>query len=217
MRKTILYVWIYYTVCNLENCWKSLSIKISIISFNTQYTWLAAHLKTTDLYVMWNADPEYVYLIKTKASTSDTCFLPFIYFPTISAIPLVCIMASIPWFLPYEAISIPYLPTFHVVASLAPWIGSILYHLFMNHEKGYSVYEAVLTIDLLGIWTTQTTGKRKKRNNIGFIYLLAEADYWTIKVHLMDGGKTSLLKSIHVNTTRKKSIYWGWGKEHFIL
>ena len=71
-------------------------------------------------------------------------------------------MASIPWFLPYEAISIPYLPTFHVVASLAPWIGSILYHLFMNHEKGYSVYEAVLTIDLLGIWTTQTTGKRKK-------------------------------------------------------
>jgi len=28
----------------------------------------------------------------------------------------------------------------------------------MNHEKGYSVYEAILTIDLLGIWTTQTTG-----------------------------------------------------------
>ena len=100
--------------------------------------------------------------MKTKASTSETCFLAFIYFQTISAIPLVCIMASIPWFLPYEAISIPYLPTFHVVASLAPWIGSILYHLFMNHEKGYSVYEAVLTIDLLGIWTTQTTGKGKK-------------------------------------------------------
>lgn len=74
------------------------------------------------------------------------------------AIPLVCIMASIPWFLPYESITIPYLPTFHVVASLAPWVGSILYHLFMNHEKGYSVYEAVLTIDLIGIWTTQTTG-----------------------------------------------------------
>lgn len=28
----------------------------------------------------------------------------------------------------------------------------------MNHEKGFTVYEAVLTIDLLGIWTTQTTG-----------------------------------------------------------
>ena len=80
----------------------------------------------------------------------------------ISAIPFICILASIPWLLPYEAISIPYLPTFHVIASLAPWMGSIVYHLFMNHEKGYSVYEAVLTIDLLGIWTTQTTGKWEK-------------------------------------------------------
>ena len=75
-------------------------------------------------------------------------------------------MAAIPWFLPYESITIPYLPMVHVIASLAPWIGSIIYHLFMNHEKGYTVYDAVLTIDLLGIWTTQTTGKED--SNIGF-------------------------------------------------
>ena len=85
--------------------------------------------------------------------------LVHMHFNSIAAIPLVVILAFIPWLLPYDSISIPYLPIFHVIASLAPWIGSILYHIFMNHENGYSVYKAVLTIDLLGIWTTQTTGK----------------------------------------------------------
>ena len=71
---------------------------------------------------------------------------------------MLVILACIPWLLPWDELKVPYLPTFHVVASVAPWIGSTLYHLFMNHNTGYIAYRVLLIIDLLGIWVTQTTG-----------------------------------------------------------
>jgi len=74
------------------------------------------------------------------------------------AIPLIFILANIPTLLAWKEISVPYLPYLHLVATMAPWVGSVLYHLFMNHQCGYKVYKAVLTIDVIGIWMTQTTG-----------------------------------------------------------
>ena len=64
-----------------------------------------------------------------------------------------------PWLLPWDEISVDYLPTLHVISSVAPWIGSTMYHLFMNHNTGYIAYKVLLTIDLLGIWVTQAAGK----------------------------------------------------------
>ena len=78
------------------------------------------------------------------------------------AVPVVAILSAIPWLLPWKEINVPYLPTFHVVSSVAPWIGSTLYHLFMNHNTGYIAYKVLLTIDILGIWVTQTAGKQKR-------------------------------------------------------
>ena len=52
----------------------------------------------------------------------------------------------------------PLLPWTHVAACLAPWIGSTLYHLFMCHQSGKVAYLALLKVDLLGIWFTQTLG-----------------------------------------------------------
>ena len=75
-----------------------------------------------------------------------------------SGIPVVAILAAIPWLLPWDEITVPYLPIFHVVSSITPWIGSTLYHLFMNHNTGYIAYKVLLTIDMLGIWVTQTAG-----------------------------------------------------------
>jgi len=74
------------------------------------------------------------------------------------AIPVVTILAAIPWLLPWREINVPYLPTFHVIASISPWIGSTLYHLFMNHNTGYIAYKVLLLVDMLGIWVTQTAG-----------------------------------------------------------
>lgn len=71
---------------------------------------------------------------------------------------MLAILAAIPWILPWDEITVPYLPIFHVVSSITPWVGSTLYHLFMNHNTGYIAYKVLLTIDMLGIWVTQTAG-----------------------------------------------------------
>ncbi len=74
------------------------------------------------------------------------------------ALPVLFIASWIPWLLPWSSITVPLLPWTHVAACLAPWIGSTLYHLFMCHRSGKGAYLALLKVDLLGIWFTQTLG-----------------------------------------------------------
>jgi len=74
------------------------------------------------------------------------------------AVPVLLIAAAVPWMLPWDQISVPWLPSIHVVACLAPWVGSTFYHLFMCHSLGNVAYTALLKLDLLGIWFTQTFG-----------------------------------------------------------
>jgi len=71
-------------------------------------------------------------------------------------IPVVVILASIPWLLPWDELKVPYLPSFHVVASIAPWIGSTIYHLFMNHNTVFTVVD--LTAPGLTGCTNNTNG-----------------------------------------------------------
>ena len=70
----------------------------------------------------------------------------------------MAILSLYPWLLPWDEIKIPYLPTIHVIASVAPWIGSTLYHLFMSRHNDFRTYKILLTLDVLGIWVTQTLG-----------------------------------------------------------
>jgi len=74
------------------------------------------------------------------------------------AVPVLLIAAAVPWMLPWDEISVPWLPAIHVVACMAPWVGSTFYHLFMCHRLGKIAYTALLKLDLLGIWFTQTFG-----------------------------------------------------------
>jgi len=74
------------------------------------------------------------------------------------AIPVIFILLVIPQMLPWEAVTIPILPTIHVLACLAPWICSTCYHLFMCHRIGKPVYAFLLKLDLFGIWFVQTLG-----------------------------------------------------------
>jgi hypothetical protein len=50
-------------------------------------------------------------------------------------------------------------PYIHMFACISPWIGSTLYHLFMNHSHGEPVYRRLLMGDMLGIWIAQTFGE----------------------------------------------------------
>lgn len=47
---------------------------------------------------------------------------------------------------------------FHIISCLSSWIGSLLYHIFMNHRLGRKIYYPLLKIDMFGIWITQTFG-----------------------------------------------------------
>jgi len=47
----------------------------------------------------------------------------------------------------------------HIAACISPWIGSVTYHLFMNHEYGSKFYQMLLRLDMFGIWVTQSFGE----------------------------------------------------------
>lgn len=47
----------------------------------------------------------------------------------------------------------------HIASALSPWIGSVIYHLFMSYaEGGERFYQLLLQIDMFGIWVTECFG-----------------------------------------------------------
>ena len=61
----------------------------------------------------------------------------------------------LPW---NDGITRPILAYCTIVGSFSSWVGSSMYHLFMNHKKGEEFYDILLMIDVIGIWITQTIG-----------------------------------------------------------
>lgn len=47
----------------------------------------------------------------------------------------------------------------HCVACLAPPAGSVLYHLFMCHQGGSTVYARLLALDMCGVCLVNTLGE----------------------------------------------------------
>jgi hypothetical protein len=80
------------------------------------------------------------------------------FFLSISGIPILYILVTVPPYLPWEN-SFRFLSWCHLVGSVAPWIGSFIYHLFMNLERGERVYYRLLQLDMIGIWISQSFGK----------------------------------------------------------
>ncbi|RWS31458.1 progestin and adipoQ receptor family member 4-like protein [Leptotrombidium deliense] len=73
-------------------------------------------------------------------------------------IPFICFLLLTPANIPWNQINHPILACFHIMGSVAPWLGSTIYHLFMNHEKGEKFYRELLKWDVIGIWITQSFG-----------------------------------------------------------
>jgi len=59
---------------------------------------------------------------------------------------------------PWDEIKIPVLPYTHLMSCVSPWVGSTIYHMFMNHQAGESCYRSLLHLDMFGIWITQSFG-----------------------------------------------------------
>ncbi|XP_034395022.1 progestin and adipoQ receptor family member 4a isoform X2 [Cyclopterus lumpus] len=73
-------------------------------------------------------------------------------------IPLVCFLVLLPLNIPWSQISVTWLGVVHFLACLSPQLGSVLYHLFMNHEGGEPVYHTLLKLDVCGICMINTLG-----------------------------------------------------------
>lgn len=74
-------------------------------------------------------------------------------------IPIVYILWTVPSLIPWDKLNSTFLPICHIVGSVSPWVGSFLYHLFMNHAQGgESLYRRLLQLDMIGIWVTQSFG-----------------------------------------------------------
>lgn len=75
------------------------------------------------------------------------------------AFAFVYFLFFMPKFIPWSAINSSNLCLFfaisHVFATIAPWFGSTIYHLFMNHNQGQLIYNKLLNFDVFGIWITQ--------------------------------------------------------------
>ncbi|KAM9149455.1 progestin and adipoQ receptor family member 4 isoform 2-T2 [Pangshura tecta] len=80
----------------------------------------------------------------------DRCFLP--------CIPLLGFVFLLPLSIPWARISVGWLAVVHYLACVVPQLGSVLYHLFMNHEGGPAVYHTLLTLDMCGVCMVNTLG-----------------------------------------------------------
>nr|CAD7424877.1 unnamed protein product [Timema monikensis] len=73
-------------------------------------------------------------------------------------VPIVYILLTVPALIPWEQVDSRFLPWCHVAGAVSPWIGSFLYHLFMNLDRGEMIYYRLLQLDMLGIWVSQSFG-----------------------------------------------------------
>lgn len=88
-----------------------------------------------------------------------TSLFPLSLSVLLPGIPLLCFLVLLPLNIPWSQISVTWLGVVHFLACLSPQLGSVLYHLFMNHEGGEPVYHTLLTLDMCGICMINTLGK----------------------------------------------------------
>ncbi|XP_063986931.1 progestin and adipoQ receptor family member 4 [Diachasmimorpha longicaudata] len=73
---------------------------------------------------------------------------------------ILCILITVPYCLPWsdQGAFYGFLSWCHLIGAASPWLGSFLYHLFMNLNHGEAVYRRLLKLDMLGIWVVQSIG-----------------------------------------------------------
>ncbi|XP_044262112.1 progestin and adipoQ receptor family member 4 [Tribolium madens] len=74
------------------------------------------------------------------------------------AIPILYILFTVPALLPWSQVELRFLSWCHFLGILCPWVGSFVYHLFMNLNRSEYFYHRLLQLDMLGIWISQSFG-----------------------------------------------------------
>ncbi|KAK3924552.1 Progestin and adipoQ receptor family member 4 [Frankliniella fusca] len=78
----------------------------------------------------------------------------------VAGIPIVYILLVVPGLVPWARLDRHghFLAWCHLVGAVSPWVGSFVYHLFMNLQAGERVYNRLLRLDMFGIWICQSFG-----------------------------------------------------------
>lgn len=102
-------------------------------------------------------------LTRTKESLGKETQVNFILKSAHSSgIPIVYILATVPSYLVWDN-SLKFLSWCHILGAVSPWVGSFVYHLFMNLERGKTFYYRLLQLDMFGIWMSQSVGEYRSR------------------------------------------------------
>ncbi|XP_034179073.2 progestin and adipoQ receptor family member 4 [Osmia lignaria lignaria] len=73
---------------------------------------------------------------------------------------ILYMLLTIPQLLPWstQSIFLGILSWCHLIGAVSPWVGSFIYHLFMNLNYDAIFYRTLLKLDMIGIWLCQSFG-----------------------------------------------------------
>ncbi|KAG9267266.1 progestin and adipoQ receptor family member 4 [Astyanax mexicanus] len=97
-------------------------------------------------------------------STSRGCLQSLFYLHNESGniythgIPFVGFLLLLPLSIPWSEVEEWWICVVHYLACLSPTVGSVLYHIFMNHEGGVHIYDTLLSFDMFGVCLVNTLG-----------------------------------------------------------
>lgn len=88
----------------------------------------------------------------------------FFHLPVISGIPFFLFLVLLPFSIPWKEVDSIWICVVHYLACLCPTMGSVVYHLFMNHVGGEHVYDTLLSLDMVGVCLVNTLGRLMKES-----------------------------------------------------
>ena len=65
----------------------------------------------------------------------------------------------LPFSIPWMEVDSMWICVVHYLACLCPTVGSVVYHVFMNHVGGEHVYDNLLSLDMFGVCLVNTLGR----------------------------------------------------------
>lgn len=88
-----------------------------------------------------------------------------------------------PFSIPWMEVDSVWICVAHYLACLSPTIGSVVYHVFMNHVGGEHVYDTLLSLDMFGVCLVNTLGRDLQTHHnyyscfLGPAYIIAKV-FW---------------------------------------
>lgn len=103
----------------------------------------------------------------------------------VAGFAIVYILVTVPYLLPWGARGAltGFLSWCHLIGAVSPWVGSFLYHVFMNLNYGEPVYRCLLKLDMLGIWICQSFGESTYSNTAYY----SNHPQTTLRMYKIDG------------------------------